>query len=338
MIFVTGGTGLVGAHTLLNLTKKGKPFKALRRNTSSLRICEGVFSHYNELASFSQINWVYGDINDISSLEENIKGCDYIIHCAGFVSFCSSDLELLKKINIEGTANIMNIALSSRVKKLAYVSSVATLGVDNNDITSEKNNFIFSDSNTNYALTKYYAEQEVWRAIAEGLDAVIVNPSVILGPGDWSKGSSQIFQKIYNGLHFYTTGGTGYVDVKDVAESLVRLLFSDIKNERFIVSSENVKHRYLFDMIADKFSKPKASIKVTPLLKELAWRGELIKSFFTGRKPLLTKETARNAMKIRKYSNKKISQELNFVFTDLHLTVKKYCNWYINHIENPSQH
>ena len=112
----------------------------------------------------------------------------------------------------------------------------------------------------------------------------------------------------------------------------------DIKNERFIVSSENVKHRYLFDMIADKFSKPKASIKVTPLLKELAWRGELIKSFFTGRKPLLTKETARNAMKIRKYSNKKISQELNFVFTDLHLTVKKYCNWYINHIENPSQH
>ena len=232
----------------------------------------------------------------------------------------------------------MNVALSSGVKKVGYVSSVATLGITNNEHTSESSSFIFSNSNSNYALTKYYAEQEVWRAIAEGLDAVIINPSVILGPGDWNKGSSQIFQKIYTGLNFYPTGGTGYVDVKDVAESLVTLLFSDIKNERFIVSSKNVKHRYLFDLIAKEFSKPKASIKVTPLLQQLAWRGELIKSFFTGKKPLLTKETASNAMKTRIYSNKKITQELNFIFNDLESTVKKYCSWYLNHIENPFHH
>ena len=178
-------------------------------------------------------------------------------------------------------------------------------------------------------MSKYYAEQEVWRASQEGLDIVMVNPSVILGPGDWKKGSSQIFQKLYKGLKFYTTGSTGYVDVVDVANSLIALLFSEVKNERFIVNGANLKYRDCFNSIADGFEKPHATIKVTPFLKEVAWRVEMLRAMITGGKPLLTKETANSAMTSSEYSTAKIEQAIDFQFTPIEQTIKKYCAWFI---------
>jgi len=243
MIFVTGGTGLVGSHILLNLSKKGKPFKAIKRASSSLKICENVFHYYGEQESFKKIFWVEGDINNIPSLEVGMQDCELVIHCAAMVSFHPSEAALMQKINVEGTVNIVNVSLSKGIKKLAYISSIAALGRNSTTgIVDEQCYFKATKFDSNYALSKYYAEQEVWRASQEGLDVVIINPSVILGPGAWSKGSSQIFQKIYEGLKFYTTGSTGYVDVIDVADSLIQLLFSDIKNERFIV---NVREQQL---------------------------------------------------------------------------------------------
>ena len=201
MIFVTGGTGLVGSHVLLKLAKKGENLKALKRTNSSLEICKNVFSFYNADALFDKINWVEGDVNDIPSLTQGMQGCEKLIHCAAIVSFYSSDADLLKKVNIEGTANVMNVALASDVKKVGFVSSIATLGRNSTlGMVDEECQFKTTKLDSNYALSKYYAEQEVWRASNEGLDVVIVNPSVILGPGDWTKGSSQIFQKIYKGL------------------------------------------------------------------------------------------------------------------------------------------
>tara|TARA_B100001142_G_scaffold179806_2_gene179355 strand:- start:21510 stop:22514 length:1005 start_codon:yes stop_codon:yes gene_type:complete len=330
MIFVTGGSGLVGSYILLKLCQQGKEFKALKRASSSLEVCKRIFTYYNSADLFAQINWVVGDINDIPSLELGVKDCDMILHCAGLVSFAPSDLDLLKKVNIEGTANIVNVALSHKIKKLGYISSIATLGSNSNEkIVDEECYFKSSKSDSNYAISKYYAEQEVWRAVAEGLDAVIVNPSVILGPGDWQKGSSQIFQKIYNGLKYYTSGSTGYVDVDDVAESLLHLLFSDINNERFIVNGANLKYRDCFDMIAVNFKRPKATIKVTPFIKEIAWRVEAILSFFSGRRPLLTKETANNAMRNRRFSSAKIEKAIGFKFTEINSTIKKYSDWFI---------
>ena len=330
MIFVTGGTGLVGSHILLKLAQEAKPFKALKRSSSSLEVCENVFSYYNAIDLFSKINWINGDINDIPSLEEGMQDCELLLHCAAVVSFCPADAGLLKKVNIEGTANVMNVALSKGVKKVGYISSIATLGRNSTDgLVDEECHFKATKLDSNYAFSKYFAEQEVWRASQEGLDVVIVNPSVILGPGDWNKGSSQIFLRLYKGLKFYTSGSTGYVDVVDVADSLVTLLFSDVKNERFIVNGANLKYRDCFDRIAVALGKSKATIKVTPFLKELAWRGEAIRSFITGKTPLLTKETANSAMTSNEFSTQKIKTMIDYKFTDIDATIHKYADWFI---------
>ena len=210
------------------------------------------------------------------------------------------------------------------------MSSIAALGRNSTDgMVDEECHFKATKLDSNYALSKYYAEQEVWRVSQEGLDIVIVNPSVILGPGDWSKGSSRIFQKIYSGLKFYTPGSTGYVDVLDVANSLVSLLFSDVENERFIVNGANLKYRDCFDRIAVAVNKPKATIKVTSFLKEIAWRLEAIRTFLTGNKPLITRETADNAMTDSSYSTAKIISAIDFNFTDIDVTIKKYADWFI---------
>ncbi|MFQ3332682.1 MAG: dihydroflavonol-4-reductase [Flavobacteriales bacterium] len=334
MIFVTGGTGLVGSHILLKLAQQGRTFVALKRSYSSLEVCENVFSHYNASDLFAAISWVDGDVNDIPSLDLAMANCDYVLHAAAVVSFGPKDAELLMKVNVEGTANVMNVALCSGVKKVGFVSSIAALGRHSTKgIVDESCNFRPSKKENNYSLSKYYAEQEVWRASQEGLDVVMVNPSVILGPGDWTKGSSQIFQKLYKGLKFYTTGSTGYVDVVDVANSLITLLFSEVKNERFIVNGANLKYRDCFNSIADGFEKPHATIKVTPFLKEIAWRIEMLRTIITGGKPLLTKETANSAMTNSEYSTTKIEQAIDFQFTPIQQTIKKYCAWFISDLK-----
>tara|TARA_B100001142_G_C14336565_1_gene656139 strand:- start:2113 stop:3117 length:1005 start_codon:yes stop_codon:yes gene_type:complete len=331
MIFITGGTGLVGSHVLLKLSQQSREFKALRRESSSLDICKRIFSYYNADKLFNKINWIEGDINDIASLESGMQDCDLLLHCAGVVSFSKSQKEVLRKVNIEGTANVMNVALSSGIKKAGFVSSIAALGRNSTvGLVDEQSYFKTTKIESNYAISKYLSEQEVWRASAEGLDVVIINPSIILGPGDWSKGSSQIFQKIYKGLRFYTNGSTGYVDVIDVAESLIKLLFSDIKNERFIVNGINLKYRDCFDKIAEAFGKKKATIEVGYFLKEIAWRVEAVKSLVTGKTPLITKETSNSAMTQTSYSTKKIEAKLDFQFTDIDKTIKKYTTWFIS--------
>ncbi len=330
MIFVTGGTGLVGSHVLLELIKNGHKCVALKRKTSALNICKRVFNFYKSDQLFSKINWYDGDINNIPSLQRGMSNCDLIIHCAAVVSFNTKDKELIKKINIEGTANVVNVALSLGVKKMCYVSSIATLGKSvNNELIDENSQFKFSSDVSFYAKSKYYAEQEVWRGSLEGLDVVIINPSVILGPGDWSKGSSQIFQKIYTGLKFYSPGSTGYVDVVDVSTASVKLLFSNIKNERFIINGVNISYRNCFNKIAVAMGKSQATIKVTPLLKEIAWRIEAIKAFVFNTNPLLTRETANTAMKQKKFSSEKIINKLKFTFTDFDTTINKYSKWFI---------
>ena len=334
MIFVTGGTGLVGSHILLELSQKGEQFKALKRHSSSLSICENIFKYYNAEDLFEKINWVVGDVNDVPSLGSGMQNCEQVLHCAAVVSFQPTDAELLKKVNVEGTANVMNVALTSGVKKVGFVSSIAALGRNSTEgIVDEECHFKATKLDSNYALSKYYAEQEVWRASQEGLNVVIVNPSVILGPGDWNTGSSQIFQKIHSGLKFYTPGSTGYVDVVDVANSLVTLLSSDVKNERFIVNGANLKYRDCFDRIAVAFNKPKATIKVTPLLKEIAWRLESVRSYFLGTKALLTRETANSAMTNSSFSTAKIKEVINFNFTDIDATIKKYTDWFIKDLK-----
>ena len=334
MIFLTGGTGLVGAHILLKLTESGQKVKALKRKRSSLTVIKNIFSHYKKTDLLKSIEWIEGDLLDLFSLQEGIKGCNTVIHCAAIVSFNPRDFKKMMKINVEGTANIVNICLENNIDKLAYISSIATLNDDKNHIRTEDSFWKESKSNSQYAKSKYLSEQEVWRGIEEGLNSIIVNPSVILGPGDWTKGSSQMFEKVWKGLKFYSSGSTGYIDVLDVAKCVVKLLEKEIINERFILNAENKKYRDIFDSIAENLNKPKPHIKVSPLIKEIAWRIEWLKSFITNKSPLITKETANTAMKNKSFSNEKIIKALDYKFIPIEESIKHYSQWFLEEYAN----
>ena len=334
MIFLTGGTGLVGAHILLKLTESGQKVKALKRKRSSLTVIKNIFSHYKKTDLLKSIEWIEGDLLDLFSLQEGIKGCNTVIHCAAIVSFNPKDFKKVMKINVEGTANIVNICLENNIEKLAYISSIATLNDEKNQVRTEDSFWKESKSNSQYAKSKYLSEQEVWRGIEEGLNSIIVNPSVILGPGDWTKGSSQMFEKVWKGLKFYSSGSTGYIDVLDVAKCVVILLEKEIINERFILNAENINYRDIFDSIAENLNKPKPHIKVSPLIKEIAWRIEWLKSFITNKSPLITKETANTAMKNKSFSNEKIIKALDYKFIPIEESIKHYSQWFLEEYAN----
>jgi nucleoside-diphosphate-sugar epimerase len=334
MIFVTGGTGLVGAHILLDLASKNKAIKALKRESSSIAITEKIFKYYNKQNLLQNIKWVEGDLLDSHSLYSLLKDCKLVYHAAAFVSFHPKEIKKMMNINIKGTENIVNACLENKIEKLAYISSISTLSKPkNNSIINEKSFWTNNNNKTKYAQSKYFAEQEVWRGIQEGLDTVIVNPSVILGPGDWTKGSSQLFTKVWKGLKYYTPGATAFVDVLDVASIVTKLMESDMKNDRFILSSENMPYKQLFKEIAHHLGKKEATIKVTPFLKELAWRTEHLKYLISGIKPLLTKETANQAMTISNYSNQKIC-DLGYTFLPVSDSIEKYSNWFLKETTN----
>ncbi len=330
MILVTGGTGMVGSHILLELLKNHSHVRALKRCDSNLNIIQKTFSYYKKEKLLKNIEWIDGDILDIPSLYDAIDGCKFVYHAAALVSFHKKEHKDLFKINVEGTANIVNVCLDKKIEKLAYVSSIATLNRYNvNGLINEENYWKPNKKNSVYSISKYLAEQEVWRGTQEGLNNVIINPSVILGPGNWNNGSSKIFQQSYDGLKYYTNGVTGYVDVVDVAKSLIYLMDSKIINERFIINCENFTYQDIFNWIADEMKKPRPHIKVTPFLKEFAWRAEAVRSFFSRKKPLLTKETANQAMSKSFYSNEKIKSQ-GYEFQDIKSSIKKYSNWFLS--------
>ena len=334
MIFLTGGTGLVGAHILLKLTESGQKVKALKRKRSSLTVIKNIFSHYKKTNLLQSIKWIEGDLLDLFSLQEGINGCNTVIHCAAIVSFNPKDFKKMMKINVEGTANIVNICLENNIDKLAYISSIATLKDEKNQVRTEDSYWKESKSDSQYAKSKYLSEQEVWRGIEEGLNSIIVNPSVILGPGDWQKGSSQMFEKVWKGLKFYSSGSTGYIDVVDVAKCVIKLLEKEIINERFILNAENKKYRDIFDSIAENLNKPKPHIKVSPLIKEIAWRIEWLMSLITNKSPLITKETANTAMKNKSFSNEKIIKALDYKFIPIEESIKHYSQWFLEEYAN----
>ncbi|MCF8236210.1 MAG: NAD-dependent epimerase/dehydratase family protein [Bacteroidales bacterium] len=317
MIFVTGGTGLVGSHLLFELAKTDEKIRALKRPTSNIALVRKVFSYYNSNADhlFERIEWVDGDILDIYSLLDALDMVEYVYHCAASVSFDSKEKETVLKTSIEGTANLVNACLEKGIKKLCHVSSIAALGrATGNESVDENTHWKTSRNNSVYAIGKYGAEREVWRGTEEGLDAVIASPSIILGPGKWEEGSSTFFTSVHKGMKFYTEGVNGFVDVRDVVKAMILLLKSDIKNERFILNAENISYKKLLFTIARELEVKPPSIKATKFLSEIAWRAEKIRSLITGSTRLITRETANTAIHKYYYSNHKIRDRLDFDF------------------------
>lgn len=331
MILVTGGTGLVGAHLLVELTQKHDRIRAIHRANSNLQAVEKVFSYYFDDIDpyYSKIEWVEADITDTTSLEPVFKNIDYVYHSAAMISFHPKRYKSMRKINIEGTANIVNFSIVAGVKKICHVSSVAAVGKSiNNQVITESTEWSVETSNYGYAITKYGAEMEVWRGTQEGLDAVVVNPGIILGEGFWNSGSGKIFSKVNTGMKFYTEGITGYVDVQDVVKSMILLMESSVKNERYILVSENRSYQSVFSEIAETFGKKVPSVKVSELMSGIGWRVASLFSFFTGNEPMLTKHSSKSIHRKSEFSNAKIKKELGLEFNPTSNTIRRVCKNY----------
>lgn len=312
MILVTGGTGLVGARLLFDLSINQK-IRALKRENSSMKVVKRIFKDDPE--RINNVEWVVGDLNDIYSLEQAIENVDVIYHAAAFISFRPEDRKKMMKVNGEGTANLVNLCLDKKDLRFCYVSSVAALGRIAGIHTIDENvHWKTSSDNSNYAISKYSGEREVWRGIEEGLSAFIINPTIIIGPGDWNSGSAQMFTTVKKGLKFYTSGSTGFVDYRDVSRCAILLMNLGVKAERYIINAENVSYRHVFNSIADNLNMHKPTILVTPTLAEIGWRVEKIRSLIAREKSMITKETARNGNRSWFYSNEKIKKTVNINF------------------------
>jgi len=316
-ILVTGGTGFLGSYIIKEPIEKGFSVRAIRRGSK--------LPFYIPEEILNKVQWIEGDILDVVSLEEAMDNIDTVIHSAAVVSFVKKDREQMYRVNVEGTANVVNIALEKNVRRFIYVSSVAALGrTATGGTVNEEKKWEASKANTHYGKSKHNGELEVWRGISEGLNGVILNPSTILGFGDWNSSSCAIFKKIYEEFEWYTPGINGFVGVEDVARVASMLVESDISGQRFIVSSDNWTFKKLMDTIADSFGKKKPSKQSTPLLLSFAWKLEKVKSFLKGSKPLLTRESARVAMSKTYFENTKLLDAFpGFLFTPLDQAIRK---------------
>jgi nucleoside-diphosphate-sugar epimerase len=323
MVLITGGTGFLGAYIIKNLVEKGHSVRAIRRASSTLPF-------FIEQKIWDKVEWVEGDVLDVVSLSEAMKGVDAVIHSAAIVSFTKDNRKEMYNVNIEGTTNVVNIALEAGVRRLLHVSSVAALGRTTKATTlTEEKKWEDNKNNTHYAITKHHAEMQVWRGFAEGLQGIIINPSTILGFGNWHQSSGAIFKNAYKNFPWYTKGVNGFVGVEDVAEAAVRLLVSAINEKRFIVNAENRSFQSLFTRMAEAFGKKTPHRYANRNLSEIAWRLEALKSFFTGSKPLLSKETAKVAHSQTSFDNSALLNALpGFSFTPLDVVIKNTCAKY----------
>lgn len=325
MILITGGTGLVGSHLIIQLLEKNTPLRILYRSEVKKEQTLSFLEQMEVPASgLSLLHWVKGDILDITSLTKAVKNAHEVYHCAALISFDTRDYKRLRKINIEGTANVVNICLKHGVSKLCYVSSIAALGKPgNNGRISEDQAWNPLQNNNVYAITKYGAEMEVWRGSQEGLSCIIVNPGVVLGEGLWEQSTKKFFKAVDNGLSYYTKGTTGFVDVKDVVEAMTSAMEKDIVNEKFILVGENKSFKDLFTLIAAHRGKKPPSKEVKPWILEVLWRLDWVVANLFRQPRKLTKANARSSGETTIYDNKKVKQTLDFTFTSLEETIER---------------
>ena len=325
MILVTGGTGLVGAHLLYHLVKNDEKIRAIYRSDEKIAAVKKVFSFYSDdVTLISKIDWFKADITEVPAMIPAFAGIKKVYHCAALISFNPKDYREMRKVNIHGTAIIVNLAIDAKVNKICFVGSIASVGNSLNEgLITEKNEWTPQEDNSGYSITKFGAEMEIWRASQEGVDVVIVNPGVILGSGFFTAGSGKIFSKIYKGLNYYTEGVTGFVGVKDVVDVIIKLMNSKIKNERFILVAENKSFKEIFFSIANAFGKKPPSREIKVWQTAIFWRVSWFLSIISRKEPLLSRYSAKSAHSISKYSSEKIEKSLPFRFEKIDNVIKR---------------
>ncbi len=328
MVLVTGGTGLVGAHLLLHLIENGETVRAIYRNEASIQKTKSVFELYQKIDLFTKIDWLEADILDVPSLEIAFTDIDYVYHCAALISFDPKDEDILRKTNIEGTANMVNFSLDKKIKKFCHVSSIAALGDlgPHENCITEETEWNPEKPHSDYAISKYGAEMEVWRAVQEGLDIIIVNPGVILGPITkveiFTQGSAELYQKVAKGLSFYTLGSTGFITILDVVNITFDLMKSDIKNERFTLIADNIVFQNILNTIADAVQVKRPTIHAKPFFMNFLWMADGLFSRLFFQKRSISRATAKASYSKNQYSNEKIKTALGTVFLDVHRYIK----------------
>jgi len=325
---ITGCNGLVGSHTARLILQNGDEVRAIRRANSDLSLLADIKD---------QIEWYETDVLDVLGLDQAVEGVDYVIHAAAMISFAPSQQAMMHKINVEGTANVVNACIQHEVKKLCYVSSVGAISrpLKKNHL-DESQKWEPSPLNSKYGLSKYLGEQEVFRGIAEGLNAVIVNPSIILGTGDWQKTSTQLFKYVWDRKKFYPKGTLNYVDVRDVSQAISQLILSDKQGERYILCAGNIKYVDFFRKIAERFHRVISYRIVKPWMGEIAWRVEKLKAWFTGNEPLITKETVRSSAAHITFGGHKIKEAIDFQYRDLDDSIQWICTYFQEKYVNSS--
>lgn len=333
MVLVTGATGLVGSHLALQLLENGEKIRAIYRNESSILATKSLFELYEKSHLFEKIEWIQADITDIPSLEIAFENVDSVFHCAALISFDPNDEELLRKTNIEGTANIVNLSLSHDVKKVGYVSSIAALGdlKEHESIITEETEWNPEKHHSDYAISKYGAEMEIWRGQQEGLQVVVINPGIILGPGFWKQGSGKLFSAVANGLKFYTKGTSGYVSVNDVVNLLI-LAMSKIdekeNGQRYIAIENNYSYETIFNEIAIALKVGKPKFYASYWQTELAWRWNWLTSILLNKKRMISKETMRSSHQLECYSNEKARIKFNYQFKNVPSYISEMASYY----------
>lgn len=332
MVLVTGATGLLGSHLLYFLLKEGKEVKALVRDLDKTKKIKSVFSYYNAEHLFDKIKFAEGDVCDFFSIVEALIDVKQVYHCAALVSFDDDDYALLYKANVEGTANVVNACLEKQIK-LCHVSSVAALGeAKENNLVNEKDSWTSSNKKSAYSITKFNAEREVWRGIEEGLDAFIINPSLIIGPGNWGSSSSNMILSAHKGMRFKTPGITGFVDVRDVAQLAIKLMEKDMKKERFIINENNHSFFDFFSIAAKTFNKNEPTIALSRSLVNI---GVQLLSFtkLFGNKPQITASAVESAFNKKYFDNSKVLKQTDWKFIPLNESVAFACEKYLQEIK-----
>lgn len=337
MNLITGATGLVGAHVALQLLHEGKPVVAIKRQGSDIFKTKKLFSYYTSDVDvlFNKIKWLEADVCDIYSLLDALEGIETVYHCAGFVSFNSKDNKQMHRINAEGTANLVNACLEKNIKAFCHVSSIATL--QNPDITENIDESVYwksSPSASDYAITKYNGEREVWRGTEEGLNAVIVNPGIILGPGFWHQSSGKLFETCYKGNPFYTNGSSATIDAKDVASCMIQLTEKKEFSKRFVLIEDNYSYKEILLKVHKALGKKEPSIEAGKVLLTIGKWIDKIRAFITSKEQLITKETINASLDTNSYNNKKVKEVLNYQFMSLQNTVTFVCDAYLNDFKN----
>jgi dihydroflavonol-4-reductase len=317
MILVTGATGFVGSELISQLLLKGEKIRAIKRITSRIP---------QFLADKKDLEWFDADILDYFALSDAMDGISCVYHCAALISFQSKDKKEMLKVNVEGTANLLNVCMEKNIGRFLHVSSIAAIGESKKAmLITEKDHWELVSGQSAYSVSKYKSEMEVFRAAAEGLNVVIVNPSIIIGKNAGKEGSGQLFESIRTGLNYFPGGSSGYVDVVDVAKIMILLMESNIRDERYIINAENLSYKEFFSKIALNFGKKSPSVALKPWMMYLAWLGSKIITPITGKRFGLSLETVRSAFKKHQYSNEKIKKALNFNFKPLDESIGEIC-------------